>query len=215
MPLVSSKYLEIAPSLNPPPQPIANEVLCDGSIHPWSHWDLYRRDDYFLPAAARQLHYNHISCHRTRSRRSLFSIRTLQTLENTTGRPCTASTEHLLRLSNWYTPNRGYTRPFKRYIHNIIMPSIVYAGVKYIQTRHAIQCKKCLETIESKYTSDFKYCPCGAVGIDGGTSDGNRILGNLCDMEDRSIYCATVGNKKIWLPPFVIEEHFRPVVISK
>lgn len=89
------------------------------------------------------------------------------------------------------------------------MPSIVYAGVKYIQTRHAIQCKKCLETIESKYTSDFKYCSCGAVGIDGGTSDGNRILGNAHDMEDRSIYCATVGNKKIWLPQFVIEEHFQ------
>jgi hypothetical protein len=95
------------------------------------------------------------------------------------------------------------------------MPSIVYAGVKYIQTRHAVHCKKCLETIESKYSSDFKYCSCGAVGIDGGISDGNRILGNLCDMEDRSIYCATAGNKKIWLPQFVIEEHFRLVVISK
>jgi len=98
------------------------------------------------------------------------------------------------------------------------MPSIVYAGVKYIQTRHAIQCKKCLDTIESKYISDFKYCSCGTVGIDGGISDGNRILGNLCDIEDRSIYCAIVGNKKIWLPPVVVEEHFRTfrsVVISK
>ena len=92
------------------------------------------------------------------------------------------------------------------------MPSIVYAGVKYIQTRHAVHCKKCLETIESKHTSDFKWCSCGAIAIDGGISDGNRILGNVHDMEDRSVYCATVGNKKIWLPPFVIEEHWSNIV---
>ncbi len=89
------------------------------------------------------------------------------------------------------------------------MPSIVYAGVKYTQTRHAIQCKKCLETIESKYTHDLKYCSCGAVGIDGGISDGNRILGNLSDIEDRSMYCAIVGKKKIWLPEFVIRDNFQ------
>jgi hypothetical protein len=80
------------------------------------------------------------------------------------------------------------------------MPSIVYAGVKYTQIRHAIQCKKCLETIESKYIHDLKYCTCGAVGIDGGISDGNRILGNQSDIENRSMYCAIVGRKKIWLP---------------
>jgi hypothetical protein len=89
------------------------------------------------------------------------------------------------------------------------MPSIVYAGVKYIQIRHAIQCKRCLETIESKYSSDFKYCSCKTVGIDGGISDGNRILGNLFDIEDRRMYCALVQNKKIWLPQSVIEEHFQ------
>jgi hypothetical protein len=80
------------------------------------------------------------------------------------------------------------------------MPSIVYAGVKYTQIRHAIKCRKCLETIESKDTHDFKYCSCGAVGIDGGISDGNRILGNLSDIENRSMYCAFVQEKKIWLP---------------
>ena len=80
------------------------------------------------------------------------------------------------------------------------MSSIVYAGVKYIQRRHAIQCKKCLETIESNHTYDFKYCPCRAVGIDGGISDGNRILGNLSDIEDRRMYSVIVGKKKIWLP---------------
>ena len=89
------------------------------------------------------------------------------------------------------------------------MPSIVYGSVRYTQTRHAIQCKKCLETIESKHRHDFKYCSCRAVGIDGGISAGNRILGNLSDIEDRSMYCAIVGNKKIWLPQFAIEEHFQ------
>ncbi len=85
------------------------------------------------------------------------------------------------------------------------MPTIVYAGVRYAQTRHAIRCRKCLETIESKHIHDFKYCSCSAVGIDGGISDGNRILGNLTDIEDRRMYCANVQGKKIWLPSSIIE----------
>jgi hypothetical protein len=47
---------------------------------------------------------------------------------------------------------------------------------------------------------DFKFCSCGSVGIDGGIFAGNRILGNLSDIEDRSIYRAIIGNKIIWLP---------------
>ena len=89
------------------------------------------------------------------------------------------------------------------------MPSIVYAGVRYTQTRHAIQCKKCLDTIESKHRHDFKYCSCKSVGIDGGISAGNRILGHLEDIEDRSMYCAIVKKKKIYLPPSAIAEHFQ------
>lgn len=89
------------------------------------------------------------------------------------------------------------------------MPFILYAGVKYTQTRHAIQCKKCLETVESKDRHDFKTCSCGSVGIDGGIFDGNRILGYPSDIENRSMYCAIVQKKKIWLPQFVIEEHFQ------
>ena len=90
------------------------------------------------------------------------------------------------------------------------MPSIVYAGVRYIQTRHAIQCKKCLETIESKHDHDFKYCSCRAVGIDGGISDGNRILGNLSDIDNRSMYCAIIQNKKIWLPESELRREYSP-----
>jgi hypothetical protein len=80
------------------------------------------------------------------------------------------------------------------------MPFIVYGGVKYIQVRHAIQCRKCLETIESKYIHDFKYCSCKRVGI-----DRDRLIGNLSDMEDRRMYCAIIQNKKIWLPECAIK----------
>ena len=89
------------------------------------------------------------------------------------------------------------------------MPSIEYAGTRYTQTRHAIQCRKCLEIIESKHRTDFKYCSCKAIGIDGGISAGNRILGNLSDIENKSMYCAIVEKKKIWLPQIVIEKHFQ------
>jgi hypothetical protein len=81
------------------------------------------------------------------------------------------------------------------------MPSIFYGGVRYTQTRHAIYCKKCLETIESTHIHDLKYCSCGAVGIDGGISDGNRILGNQADIENRSMYCAVYQTKKVWFMP--------------
>jgi len=81
------------------------------------------------------------------------------------------------------------------------MNSIIYGGVKYNQIRHAIFCKKCYETIESKFDHDFKFCKCNSIGIDGGISKGNRILGNKLDMELRSMYCAKINGKKIWLPP--------------
>jgi len=93
------------------------------------------------------------------------------------------------------------------------MSSIIYGGVRYIQTRHAIYCKKCFDTIESKSIHDFKRCSCGAVGVDGGISAGNHILGNLSDMECRSMYCAVVAGKKIWLPQCAIEKLFRPANI--
>jgi hypothetical protein len=57
----------------------------------------------------------------------------------------------------------------------------------------------------SNHIHDFKMCSC--VGIDGGISDGNRTLGNPSDMENRSMYCAIVQNKKIWLPQSVVIRH--------
>jgi hypothetical protein len=89
------------------------------------------------------------------------------------------------------------------------MPSIIYAGVKYKQIRHAIYCKKCMDTIESRNERDFKVCSCGSIGIDGGTSEGNHILGDWRDMENRGIYVAEVGGKRLWLPQGIMEQHFK------
>jgi hypothetical protein len=80
------------------------------------------------------------------------------------------------------------------------MPSITYGGVKYIQVRHAIYCKHCKDTIESKINHEFKMCSCGSVGI-----DSDRIIGSLENIEQRSIYCAYVNGKKLWLPQEIIE----------
>jgi hypothetical protein len=80
------------------------------------------------------------------------------------------------------------------------MATIIYGGIRYKQIRHAIKCKKCDDTIESLSRHDFKYCSCGTIGIDGGIEAGNHILGNLDDMENRSVYKAVIGGKTLWLP---------------
>jgi hypothetical protein len=67
------------------------------------------------------------------------------------------------------------------------MSFIIYGGVKYYKKRHAIMCKKCFDTIESVHQHDFKYCSCKLVGI-----DGDRILGNILDMEDGLIKDLTI-----------------------
>ena len=74
----------------------------------------------------------------------------------------------------------------------------VYGGVKYYKVRHAILCKLCNDTIDSKDDHDYKMCGCGAVGIDGGLQ--GRVIGNC--YEDRSVFCAFVGGKRLWLPIF-------------
>lgn len=68
------------------------------------------------------------------------------------------------------------------------MPSKMYGGVRYEQIRHAVYCKKCLDTVESKSVHDRQMCSCGAVGVDGGTVIGNTIIGNPEDYEDRSVW---------------------------
>ena len=76
-----------------------------------------------------------------------------------------------------------------------------------MQIRHAIKCKRCLDTIESKGEHDLKFCSCLAVGVDGGNG-GNRILGNQSDMENRSMYVAFIQNKMVWLPESIVQSLF-------
>jgi len=89
------------------------------------------------------------------------------------------------------------------------MSFIIFGGVRYQMERHAVFCKKCCETIESKSVHDYKMCSCNSVGVDGGSLAGNHILGNLSHMEPRSLYSAFIGNKKIWLPDCVVQQKFR------
>jgi predicted RNA-binding Zn-ribbon protein involved in translation (DUF1610 family) len=77
-------------------------------------------------------------------------------------------------------------------------PFRVYGGIKYYKVRHAILCCSCNETIESKEIHEFKTCGCGAVSIDGGLQ--GRVIGT--SYEDRSMFCAFVGGKRLWLPRF-------------
>jgi hypothetical protein len=78
------------------------------------------------------------------------------------------------------------------------MPYIIYGGVKYFQVRHAIYCKCCKDTLDS--IKGFKICSCGLAGI-----DDTRILGSLENIEQRSMYCAYIKGKKLWLPQEIIE----------
>ena len=76
------------------------------------------------------------------------------------------------------------------------MPDIIwYGGVKYLLTRHAVYCKGCKDTIESKHDRDFKMCGCGLIGI-----DWNRVLGDPSTIENRSVYSAFIHGKRVWLP---------------
>lgn len=88
------------------------------------------------------------------------------------------------------------------------MPSIIHEGIRYQQTVHAIYCKKCKAIIRSIHRHDFKVCSCGAVGVDGGIAFGNRVCGELADMESRGKYMAIVDGKKVWLPQEIIQQYF-------
>ena len=79
---------------------------------------------------------------------------------------------------------------------------LVYGGVKYKKVRHAVMCRLCKETIESsdKNAHDYKVCACGSVGI-----DNDRVIGNITNMEDRSVYCAKVSGKTLWRPENAIK----------
>jgi len=85
---------------------------------------------------------------------------------------------------------------------------VTYGGVEYVQVRNAVHCKLCKDTIQSHHSRDFKMCTCGSIGVDGGIEPGNRIIGNLENIESRCMYRAYVGKKLIWLPQHIDETIF-------
>jgi len=85
----------------------------------------------------------------------------------------------------------------------MLSSEIIYGGVKYKKVRHAILCKICKDTIECLHMHDYKLCKCGLVGI-----DDERLIGSLKNMEDRSVYCAKVSGKTIWLPEAIPQMAF-------
>jgi hypothetical protein len=87
---------------------------------------------------------------------------------------------------------------------------IFYGGVRYKLERHAMFCKKCNQTIVSLFVHDYKQCSCGSVSVDGGPFEGNHItIHRGSDVESRSVYSAIIKNKKIWLPNFIVQQHFK------
>jgi len=95
------------------------------------------------------------------------------------------------------------------------MTSITYGGLKYAQVRHAIYCKTCKTTVESKFITDFKMCSCNSVGVDGGTDRGNRIIGSHALWEPRMMYVAVINKKKFWLPESAIVNHFSKTLVGR
>jgi len=88
------------------------------------------------------------------------------------------------------------------------MPSVIHNGIRYIQTKHKIQCKRCLEIISSKSNHDFKYCSCRSVGIDGGIGGCNRIIGKREDYINKGEYIAMIEKQKIRLDPAIVDSLF-------
>lgn len=52
--------------------------------------------------------------------------------------------------------------------------------------RNSAKCLKCGAHITSRHRHDFRYCPCGAIFVDGGT-DYLRAGGDLEYYEDTSV----------------------------
>jgi hypothetical protein len=93
------------------------------------------------------------------------------------------------------------------------MSTIIYGGVKYKQVRFAVYCKICKQIIESLHQHDYKLCLCGSIGLDGGPQEG-RLIGSLSEMENRSVYCAKVLGKTLWLPPEITMESLKHYKIA-
>jgi hypothetical protein len=89
------------------------------------------------------------------------------------------------------------------------MPALIYEGISYQQSTHAIYCKLCQTEAHSRTRHDYKTCVCGKAGVDGGIALGNRYIGNLENIEVRSRFFAMVDGKKVWLSQEAINQFFQ------
>ena len=90
------------------------------------------------------------------------------------------------------------------------MPSLIHEGVRYVQTSHAVQCKQCGEIVESKSNHDYRMCKCNTVGVDGGITCTNRVIGDPLKMRDVSKW-RTEKRPYVWLPQSVLDERLEAI----
>lgn len=50
--------------------------------------------------------------------------------------------------------------------------------------RNRAKCLLCGDVIESFHVHDFKWCKCGALGVDGGRDYARRLFHNSDDIEE-------------------------------
>jgi hypothetical protein len=68
--------------------------------------------------------------------------------------------------------------------------------MKMVLIQNEAQCAKCGQIIFSRSRHDFVSCKCGAIAVDGGM-DYRRIVGNLGDVIDRSMYITEKAKEDI------------------
>jgi hypothetical protein len=83
----------------------------------------------------------------------------------------------------------------------------VFQGTTYVMKRHIVQCRKCLDTIETTDEHDLLKCSCGAIGVDGGVERGCTRHGKREDARDFSIWVAKDNPNNI-LPQMAAERLF-------
>lgn len=85
------------------------------------------------------------------------------------------------KSSNQEAYAEGYDRIFGNKDKN---KDIEKSYNKPIILSNKIQCKHCGDTIESFHQHDFKFCSCGAVAVDGGTSYLRRLGSDFIDLSE-------------------------------
>ena len=85
------------------------------------------------------------------------------------------------------------------------MPYYEYQGERYFLLKNSIQCRRCLEVIESRMLTDHVKCRCMTCSISGGLETPGHFYGDRSHIKDVSIW-ATKGGK--WLPAEIVETMF-------